>query len=163
MPVMQALFPEFFWRITEDDRIIWGYSTRYELQILDSGGRLLRRITKVYDPVLLTEKDKEERMNFLFGGVTIPGGLTLEWPEHNWAFGDLSQDEKGRLFLQTFEKTSDGKWYFYDVFDREGKFIAKIPLPSRPQTWKNEKLYLIEENEDGYHYVKRCGVTWMLN
>ena len=160
LPVMKAFFPEFFWQVTKDDGIIWGFSTRYELQILDTEGRLLRRITKEYAPVPITEEDKQERMHFLFGGVNVPGGITLEWPEHHWPFGDLSLDEARRLFLQTFEKTPDGKSYLYDVFDPEGRFIAKIPLPAKPQAWKNNKLYLIEEDEDGYQYVKRYRVTW---
>ena len=162
LPVMKAFFPEFFWQVTKDDWIIWGFSTRYELQILDTEGRLLKKIVKEFRPVAISDEDKQERMNFLFGGVTVPGGIKLEWPEHHWPFGDLSLDEGGRLFLQTFEKTPDGKSYLYDVFDPEGKFIAKIPLPARPQTWNNNKLYLVEEDEDGYQYVTRYRVTWTL-
>ena len=162
LPVMKAFFPEFFWQVTGDDGIIWGFSTRYELRVLDSEGRLLRKITKDYAPVPITDEDKQARMHFLFGGVTIPGGITLEWPEYLWAFGDLSLDEHGRIFLQTFEKDPDGKRYLYDVFDPEGKFIAKIPLPARPQAWKSDKLYLIEEDEEGFQYVTRYRVGWTI-
>ncbi|MGB2906346.1 MAG: 6-bladed beta-propeller [Candidatus Aminicenantaceae bacterium] len=162
LPVMKAFFPEFFWQVTKSDRIIWGFSTRYELQVLDSEGSLLRKITKEFSPVPITEEDKQDRMHFLFGGITVPGGITLEWPEHHWAFGDLSLDEEGRIFTRTFEKTPDGKSYVYDVFDPEGRFIAKIPIPAKPQAWKNHKLYLTEEDEDGFQYVKRYRVTWTI-
>ena len=52
-----------------------------------------------------------------------------------------------------------GKFYF-DVFNTEGKYIAKVPLNALPQYWKNRKMYTIEEDEDGYQYVKRYKVTW---
>ncbi len=162
MPVMKAFFPEFFWQVTQDDNIVWGFSTRYELQVLDSEGRLMRKITKEFRPVAITEEDKQDRLKFLFGGTTVPGGIKLEWPEFHWAFGDLSLDEEGRIFSRTFEKTPDGKSYLYDVFDPEGRFIAKIPLPAKPQAWENKKLYLIEEDEDGFQYVKRYRVTWTI-
>ena len=42
----------------------------------------------------------------------------------------------------------------------EGKYIAKIPFKVRPQTWKKNKLYTIEEDEEGYQYIKRYKVTW---
>lgn len=50
--------------------------------------------------------------------------------------------------------------YFYDVFDLDGKYIAKIHLKVKPLIWKNNKLYTIESDEDGYHEVKRYRITW---
>ncbi|TET74860.1 MAG: hypothetical protein E3J43_09190 [Candidatus Heimdallarchaeota archaeon] len=63
------------------------------------------------------------------------------------------------MFVQTFRRTEEGS-YYYDVFDSEGKYIAKVPLKVRPRDWKNNKLYTIEEDEEGYQYVKRYKVIW---
>jgi hypothetical protein len=46
------------------------------------------------------------------------------------------------------------------VFDSEGKYIARISLKSRPIVWKNNKLFTIEEDGDGFQFVKRYKVTW---
>jgi len=44
----------------------------------------------------------------------------------------------------------------------DGVTIVKIPLGFFPRTWKNKKLYTIEEDEESYLYVKRYKVTWKL-
>lgn len=160
LPVMKAFFSQHYWVVTEYDEIYWGISTEYKIHVIDSEGVLLREISKEYTPVKITEADKKERLKFLFGGDTIPPGVKLEWPENHWAFINMSLDESGRMFLQTFEKTSAGKNYFYDVFDKDGKYIVKIPLPSKPEVWKNGKLYTIEQDENGYQSVKRYDVRW---
>lgn len=161
LPVMKAFFPQHYWAITENDEIFWGISTEYKIHLIDSEGTHLKEITKEYIPVEITEEDKKERLKFLFGGEIIPEGVKLEWPEHHWAFINISLDESGRIFLQTFEKTPDDKDYYYDVFDPEGKYISKVALPAKPEVWKNSKLYTIEEDEDGYQFVKRYKVTWL--
>jgi len=74
----------------------------------------------------------------------------------------MTTDDEGRIFVRTYKKTEEGK-YYNDVFDSEGKYIARISLKYRPIVWKNQKLYTIEEDEDGYQYVKRYKVTWNLD
>ncbi len=58
------------------------------------------------------------------------------------------------------ERPKDKVGYYYDVFDSEGKFIVKISLKIRPRVWKKNKLYLVEEDEDGFQFIKRYKVTW---
>jgi len=47
-------------------------------------------------------------------------------------------------------------------FASEGKFIVKIPLKIRPYVLKKEKLYTVEEDEEGYLMVKRYKVNWRI-
>jgi hypothetical protein len=163
LPVMKAFFPQFFWQLGEDDSLIWGISSKYELQVMNSEGKLYKKIIKEYDPKKITEEDRQKEVKFLFGDKPVPPGVKLEWPESHGAFKYISIDEDGRIFLRTFEKTKDGSGYYYDVFNSEGKYIAKIPLKIKPQVWKKNKLYTIKEDEDGYQYVRRCSVTWKIN
>jgi len=72
----------------------------------------------------------------------------------------MNIDDAGRIFVQTYEKTIDESGYYYDVFNSEGKYIAKIPLKTQPRVWKRGKLYTIEEEEEGYQVVKRYKVNW---
>jgi hypothetical protein len=69
-------------------------------------------------------------------------------------------DEEGRIFVQTWEKPDSGEEYSFDVFDSEGRYLAKIPLNFRPAVMKKGKIYTIEEDEDRYQFVKRYKVTW---
>ncbi|MHA2053788.1 MAG: 6-bladed beta-propeller, partial [Candidatus Hodarchaeales archaeon] len=90
--------------------------------------------------------------------------LKIIFPNYFPAFRDISVDEKGRIFLRTYEKVKDKENFFYfDVFDSEGKHIAKVPMfvsLNRPFVWKNNKLYTVDEDEEGFQVVKRYKVTW---
>ena len=49
-----------------------------------------------------------------------------------------------------------------DVFDPEGRYIARVPLPAKTLLllWKNSKLYAVEDDEEGYPFIKRYGARW---
>ncbi len=157
LPVLNPFFPVFFWEVIKEDNIIWGISTKYELRVLNTDGKLIKRIIKDYDPVKITEEDKEERLK-AFG--RLPPEVKIEFPKYHWAFENLSIDEEGRMFLRIHEKAENGEGSYYDVFDSEGRYIAKIPLKATPRVWKKNKLYTVEEDEEGYRFVKRYSLEW---
>jgi len=76
----------------------------------------------------------------------------------------MSVDEEGRIFLETYERVIDKEnFYYFDVFDSEGKYIAKVPILVRlnsASVWKKNKLYTIEEDEEGFQVIKRYLVVW---
>ena len=152
--------PQCFWVVRGDDSIVWGYADKYEFQILDRNGQVIQKIIKDPNPVEITDEDKQEWIRFAFGESGIPSGIKVNWKKYHNAFQFLNTDDEGRIFAQTYEKIADGTGYYYDVFNPEGKYIAKIPLKIRPQVFKKNKLYTIEEDEDGYQYVTRYKVTW---
>lgn len=151
--------PFIIYVVLKDDKILWGNWLHYRLQIVDEAGKITRRIIKDYNPIKITEKDKEKDIKQRFGDQGIPPGIKVEFPEYHPAFWYLSIDDEGRIFVQTFERTEEGS-YYYDVFDSEGKYIAKVPFGVRPWAWKKNKLYTVEEDEEGYQYVKLYKVTW---
>ena len=150
--------PFILYTVLEDDKVLWGNWLYYQLQIVDEEVRVTKKIIKDYDPVIIPDEEKERDIKERFEGV-VPLDIKIIFPKYYPAFWHFSTDDEGRIFIQTFEKTEAGSHYF-DVFDPEGKYIAKAPLKVRPQTWKKNKLYTIEEDEDGYQYVKRYKVTW---
>jgi len=153
-------FPPFIlYIVLEEDKVLWGNWLHYHLQIADEVGKTTRKIIKDYDPVEITDEDKERDIKERFGGSGVPPDIKLEFPWYYPAFWHLSTDDGGRIFVQTFERTGEGS-YYYDVFDSDGKYIVKIPLNVRPRAWKKSKLYTIEEDKDGFQFVKRYKVTW---
>ena len=64
-------------------------------------------------------------------------------------------DDECRVYAFTWEKSPDGKRRMFDVFDEQGRYIARIPLPSRSLFIKKGKLYSVEEDEEGYQHLKR--------
>ncbi len=149
-----------FFAISKEGNIVWGNSGLYKLEVLNLEGELIRKIVKDSKPLEITEKDKE-RIKKRYKRI-IDRGYILLFPRYFPFFRSISIDEEGRIFVGTYERIKIGEdyVYYYDVFDSEGKYIAKIPLRRRPIVWKKNKLYTIEEDEEGYQYVKRYKVTW---
>jgi hypothetical protein len=160
-PYLNPFFPRCYWEVTKENNITWGFPDKYELNVLNPGGKLLKKIVKDHTPIKITQEEKDDIINETFGGYdNLASDAKLLWDKHHNAFIYLSLDEAGRIFVRTYEKAADGKIYYYDVFDSEGKYIAKIPLKARPIVWKMNKLYTIEEDEEGLQIVKRYRVSW---
>lgn len=156
--------PTWFCDVSSSGRIFWGDSKEYVINILNNDCTLIRRITKAYELLGITAEDEEyyrERY-----ASALERGLKIEFRGHYPAFGDINVDEEERLFVRTFKKVEgrDNR-YYHDVFDTEGKYVATVPIRanlSREAVWKNNRLYTIEMNEEGYQQVKRYGVTWKI-
>lgn len=145
------------WLIDKDDNIVFGYPETYEIKVYDPSGQLIKKITKKYDPVDITEDEKKEQIEDLPPQIKD----RVVFPKHRPAFYRLCLDDEGRIFVQTWEKVREEEdIYYHDVFDPEGRYVAKVPLRLRPITCKWGKLYSIEEDEEGYQVVKRYKVTW---
>lgn len=160
-PVINPLYGRCFWQINRHDHIIWGYNDTYEIQFLKPDGSLFMKISKEYDPVKITEQEKQQFIKSNYG-EEIPPGIELSWDSHHHPFIYLSVDDEGHVFVRTYEKAPNDH-YYYDVFNSQGKYIAKIPLEHRPRIWKKDKLYVISQDEQGFHQVRRYKVTWQLN
>ena len=149
-----------------NNNIVWANSMKYEIYITSPMGLLLKKIFKEDSPIEITEQDKKEIVPALY----LKDTLSLE-EESNFAkyydpINGISVDEENRIFIDTLEKTNDRKYYYHDVFDSEGRYIARVGLPSWPtlgMIWKNDKLYtIIDANEKGFPVVKRYKVTWKI-
>ncbi len=121
------------------------------------GIKVTKKITREYNPVRISEADKEETLKDI---PPIPPGSKIEFKRYHPAFSSFKMDDQGRIFVQTAEKPDSGEKYSFDVFDSEGRYIAKIPLNFRPQVLKKGKIYTKEKDEEGYPFVKRYKVTW---
>lgn len=145
--------PVLRWDLNNNDQIICGYPKKYEMEIFDSRGKVIRKIIKDYEQVEIT---KEEMKPF----ERLPQTIKLSMLKYKSAYQQLIVDDECKIFVLTWERIADRDGYYYDVFDSEGKYIAKIPLRMRPIVWKKNKFYTIEEDEKGYQVVKRYKVTW---
>jgi len=146
--------PFFWWQIANNDNIVFGYPKTYEIQILNSEGKVIKRILREYDPVEVTQEEKEEYMK------DYEKGHKFYFPQYHPAYRWFILDDEGRIYVRTFEKIEDGNGYYNDIFDSKGRYLVKIPLRSTPRVLKKNKLYTIEEDEEGFQMVKRYKVIW---
>jgi len=159
--VIRPFGPSISFVLTQDNKIIWGTSNKYEFYILNSKAKVIKMIYKDYDLVEIPEKYKERiKERYRRAGRKVK----IHFPKNFPAFSEMNIDDEGRLIVQTYERVKDKEQYYYfDVFNPIGKYIAKIPIKARrtrQYIWKKNKLYTIEEDEDGYQLVKRYKVTW---
>ena len=148
------------WDVTCQDDIIWGIFHRYEINIHNSNGEFYKKIIRDYEGIKITDKEKDKLIKDWIGDVPIPAGYNLKFPDRYPPFIRFTCDDEGRIIAQTYDKTEDGTADYYDVFDQEGKYMARIALKYRPQVWKKGKLYTMEEDEEGYQIVRRYKVGW---
>lgn len=149
------LFPPLFsWAIDSNDNIVYGYQKEYRLQVFDPDGNLKKVITKEHEPTKITKQEIDERM------ANIQPGRKVYIPQCHPIFRIISIDEDGHIYVMNWPKAEDHGGYFFDVFDSVGRYIAKISLMGLPRVWKNGKLYTIEEDEEGYQYIKRYKIIW---
>ena len=88
----------------------------------------------------------------------------MDIPLGHAAIQGISADDEGRVYAKTYEKTKDEKSFYYDIFDREGRYLARVPIPRTvsPKVWKSGKLYSLEEDGEGFQRVKRYSVSWQI-
>jgi hypothetical protein len=138
------------------DRLIYGYPKTYEIQFFGPASpTLFRKVTREYDPVPVTAEERalREKGN--------PPEIKLDFSKYHSAYYRFFASDTGHLFVQTWEKTKDGK-SIHDIFDPEGRFLGRIPLkPSGLEVLKG-KYYALEEDEDGTQTVKRYALTWKI-
>ena len=150
---INPMIPVVYMTVDDQDNVIFGYPGPYEIQVFDSDGNLTRRILKTYKPVAITEEEKAEAVK------GAPSQIEFEFPENHPPFLRFIHDETGRLYVQTYEKGAAKDVYLHDVFDRDGRYIARVPLKRIPVLFRKGKLYSLEESDEGYPVIKRYRVT----
>lgn len=146
--------PIFYFKVMENDCLLYGYPETYELKVYNPEGKVFKIISKDYNPVVISEAEKKERQE------GIRPGRKVEFPRHFPAYRNFILDDRGLIYVQTYEKFDNTNKAIFDLFDADGRYIAKIPLDFRPLVIKKDKMYSIVSDEEGYQYVKRYKVTW---
>ncbi len=159
----RLLEPEPCCTLSRDDLVIWGEAKKYELQILNPEGKLIKKIIRSCKRVRLSDQDKkelEERHNQSRMGRA---GYKPIFPKYFPYFRDISVDEQGRIFVFTFEGEKEKPGFYYiDIYDPEGRYIGQVlsNITASDLVWKNNKLYTIERDQEGFYVIKRYGLRW---
>ena len=144
--------------ILPGDQVLIGSNRKYELKVFNSQARLVKIIQKEYEAARVTKEDIEEREK----GMIYKGGSgpSPQYVKFLPPFMSFMTDDKGWIFVRLNERTKERKYSLYDIFDAEGKCLAKQVFRFWPMLWKKGKLYAVEEDEDGNQFLKRYNVIW---
>lgn len=159
-PVFNPYFPLLMFAVTPDGNIIWGITTEYEFKVVNREGKTVKKIVKKYDPEILTQEDREKRARELWGDAGPTGDMKVEWPQYFPPVQGFILDDRGWLFVRPFVKGQGEKNVPYDVFDNEGRYVARVILPAIARKIKDGKLYTIEEDAEGLLHVRRYAMEW---
>lgn len=155
--------------LADDDLIYLGQPEKYEINVYSPDGKLVKRITKDYDPIRVSDRDKEEFFERLGESFSSSPLFTedmmkkvhkkIKFPKFKPAYQTFTLMDNG--WLAVIVESVEGEYTLFDIFDRGGKFIAqfKTPVPAEGMYtsmlfFNNNKAYCIV-TEDDYRFVKR--------
>ncbi|MGZ8949071.1 MAG: 6-bladed beta-propeller [Candidatus Aminicenantales bacterium] len=144
-------------QVDRSDNLVYGDSRNYEILFFEpSEAKLFKKIVRPYSAVPVTEEDRKRQW------ADTPSEVQANYvfPRYHPVFSGLFLSDLDHIFVRTNEKTEDGQRVIHDIFDAEGRFISRMPLKPSGITILNGKYYALEEDDDGYQYVKRYAVTW---
>ncbi len=149
-------FPvRLLYAVLKDNSVVWGTTDSYAFSVMNSRGLLVRRITKKYDPIEITQK---ERKNIIDEGGPLDPGEEYVFPKYYPAFKRVVVDDQDRLYVWTSEGGESGR--VYDIFNPEGRYIAKIKFQFHPGFLANGRIYSIGESEAGLHEIQILAIGW---
>ena len=148
------------YQFDNDGNILYGRNLDYEIKVLSPEGKHIRSIRKEYEPVKVTEEDITTMLKMIpnVGAGNIKD--MLEFPKNFPPYQYFTLDELGRLFVKTWKKGKNENEFVFDVFDAEGRYIDRFETKLDIMLWKSEKMYAMEEDDEGYRVIKRFSVFW---
>ncbi|MBN1273442.1 MAG: 6-bladed beta-propeller [Candidatus Aminicenantes bacterium] len=157
--ILRFFQPRIFFRAFNNGNVLWGNDHSYVLHITNSEGIEIKRICREYDSIKITEEDKKREIEMRIGEQGPPAGTEMKFPSHFPVFDHFHICDEGRIYVRTYEKSKDGG-IFYDVFDSFGRYIIKVSLKTTLRVIRKNKLYSVEENQEGMHLVKIYNLKW---
>ena len=153
--------PNLNFGIMSDGHLIMGWSESYELKVFNPDGSMRTHIFRDYDHVPVTSADVEEIEQEI---ARRPSDLLSQreriFPDHYPAYMAFLPDDEGRIIVQTYEKSGGEGDYIFDVFNAKGQFLGSFPFHIMPLVWKADRAYTIEEDDDGFHIVRRYSIRY---
>lgn len=138
--------------------IYTGNMHEYEIRVFDFNGNLSRKIRKENKAVLMPEEDKiryEQQMQGYPPELKKKFFIPAEYP----AFRRIIPHDEKWIFVQTWESPGKGK-YIYDVFDSEGRFVARTELEGTPLLCRGDRFYCLREKASGFKELVVLKMTW---
>ena len=140
---------------TGPETFVYGFSSGYNLNVINSTGKLLLKIQKESPPIPISKKEKDA-VRETFRDSPIKNLNNIPFPDHKPHFGKVLADGEW-IFVEHHKSPQDrSEVWSMDVFNSQGFYLHKCTFPLRPKLIKNGFAYLIETSEEtGDVRVKR--------
>lgn len=160
-----AFRPFINYVLTKKDYVYFGDPEKYEIHVYSPEGKLIKTITREYEPLKVTKKDKEQfvrtRGEAFFRALPSRAQALKEktfqlikYPQYKPAYQRFALMENG--WLAVIVDSIENEYTLIDIFNKEGKYIAqfKAKIPAENLFFRNGKAYALTTEND-YKFVKR--------
>lgn len=181
---MTKVYPrESVWTLTDDLDVVYGENHEYRLGVFH-GGALRRRISKAWDPVSVSDQEKDaiieayRRLVARAGGdpdaAVGPHGERMSFADFVPVLSRVHMGPAGSLWVTgvvTFSSLSEQEQEYYnfwtdkpapdwEVFDAEARFLGQVRMPPGfvPSVFRGDKVYGVQIDEFDVQYVVRFRV-----
>jgi hypothetical protein len=158
----RATDPLYSWASSQDHIYIGRDSGEYRIDVFDSSGEFVRAITQEYDPVPISDEERERILK------PFPGDLKnmMFVPDHHLPFKSFITDSEGRLLVATHEAGEAPGEVMVDLFNPQGEFIGRKSL--NVWVWEGHmwalmssgRFYCLREKDSGYKELVVSRLEW---
>jgi hypothetical protein len=144
--IIQPFSPLVSWDVTADGKIIVGFQKEYQIEIHDPAQGKIGSFIHSYEPVRVTDKEKEE----FFAGMTFgssqgemkrgaPPAIikNTTFPKEKPAFYNILADSEGDILVFPYRSNKEEWGKYFDAFSPEGKYLGSVKIEGSdpfPQT-----------------------------
>jgi hypothetical protein len=166
--------PQEFLTLAKNDFIYFGHPDKYEINIFSPEGKLVKKITRDYEPVPVSKKDIktfEEEISQEENFIDAPEDFRkkvfqlIKYPKYKPAYQSFTLVQGGfgqsytlmeNGWLALIVDSVKGEYTIFDLFNQEGRYIAnfKTTVPVEGLFFNNGKAYSVATEND-YLFVKR--------
>ena len=146
---------EFHLGAVDPQTFVYGFSSDYLLNIIDSTGKILFKIQKESTPLPISKEEKDT-VKEKYRDSPIKNLNNIPFPKHKPYFGRILTDGD-KIFVMHYRSPQDqSKAWPIDIFDNRGYYLYEGMFPVQPKIIKNGFVYLIESSDEtGNIRVKR--------
>jgi hypothetical protein len=125
-PPPGILMERLYFRVRDDDSLVWGRTHKYEIHILNADGEPVKRIVKEFQPIEVTTGSLRAVMQEKYPDRPVPKDFVIpnHFPKIFPIFDYFICDDEGRIYVHHF--MDKGENHIYDVFDSSGAQCAVL-------------------------------------
>jgi hypothetical protein len=185
-PEINLYSPEPSWDIRDDLKVLYGRNEAYRIGLYSAGGQLERIVTKPFERMPVTDRDKQAVMGSLeklWSQAGVPPAVIprlralVNFGEFLPAFANIQAGPQGTTWIQHVQRASDlsdeqlenyniieesgaPDW---DVFDSQGRLLGIVTMPDRfaPRVFSGDRIYGVWRDELGVQYLMRLRINGM--